>query len=49
MKPVSTQTDLCLDRIAPALRLEQERIGYTWIESALAAFDAVDASQPGRI
>ncbi len=45
----SLYADLCQGRIAPALRLEQERIGYTWIESALAAFDAVDASQPGRI
>lgn len=36
----SLYEDLCQDRIAPALRLEQERIGYTWIEAAIAAFDA---------
>jgi hypothetical protein len=38
----SLYEDLCLDRIAPALRLEQERIGYAWLQAALAAFD------PGR-
>lgn len=27
--------DLCSDRIAPALRLEQERIGFAWIKAAL--------------
>lgn len=31
--------DLCQDALAPALRLEQERIGYAWVEASLAAFD----------
>jgi hypothetical protein len=38
----SLYDDLRLDRIAPALRLEQERIGYAWLQAALKAFD------PGR-
>ncbi len=38
----SLYDDLRLDRIAPALRLEQERIGYAWLQAALEAFD------PGR-
>ena len=28
--------DLRYDRLAPSLRLEQERIGFSWVESALA-------------
>ena len=28
--------DLRHDRIRPALRLEQERIGFRWVETALA-------------
>ena len=32
--------DLRRDRLAPALRLEQERIGYRWLEAALAAYRA---------
>lgn len=28
--------DLCLDRLAPALRLEQERIGFEHVKVALA-------------
>ncbi len=35
----SLYDDLRLDRIAPALRLEQERIGYAWLQAALEAFD----------
>ncbi len=35
----SLYEELCQDRIAPVLRLEQEQIGYAWIEAALAAFD----------
>ncbi len=31
--------DLCLDTLAPALRLEQERIGYAWLQGALGMFD----------
>ena len=34
----SLYDDMRFDRIAPALRLEQERIGFTWVETALAAF-----------
>jgi hypothetical protein len=32
----SLYDDLRQDRIAPALRLEQERIGYAWVQAALA-------------
>jgi len=31
--------ELRQDRIAPALRLEQERIAYSWVQAALAAHD----------
>lgn len=34
----SLYDDLRLDRITPALRLEQERIGYACLQAALAAF-----------
>lgn len=36
----SLYDDLRQDRIAPALRLEQERIGYAWLQAALEAFDS---------
>ena len=29
--------DLRFDRLAPALRLEQERIGFAWVEAAIEA------------
>lgn len=32
----SLYDDLCHDRLAPALRLEQERIGFAWVETMLA-------------
>lgn len=32
--------DLCLDRLAPALRLEQERIGFEHVKAALAALQS---------
>jgi len=31
--------DLRRDRLGPALRLEQERIGFTWVQAALALVD----------
>ena len=34
----SLYDDLRRDRIAPALRLEQERIGYAWVQAALAGY-----------
>jgi hypothetical protein len=34
----SLYDDLRLDRIAPALRMEQERIAYAWVQAALEAF-----------
>jgi hypothetical protein len=34
----SLYDDLRRDRIAPALRLEQERIGYAWLQAALAGY-----------
>lgn len=38
----SLYDDLRFDRVATAVRLEQERIGYAWLQAALEAFD------PGR-
>jgi hypothetical protein len=38
----SLYDDLRHDRIATALRMEQERIGYAWLQAALEVFD------PGR-
>jgi hypothetical protein len=35
----SLYDDLRQDRIAPALRLEQERIGYAWVQAALAGYE----------
>ncbi len=35
----SLYDDLRRDRIAPALRLEQERIGYAWVQAALAGYE----------
>jgi hypothetical protein len=34
--------DLRHDRLRPALRLEQERIGFGWVERAVAALAAAD-------
>lgn len=36
----SLYDDLRQDRIAPALRLEQERIGYAWVQAALAGHES---------
>ena len=35
----SLYDELRQDRIAPALRLEQERIGYAWVQAALAGYE----------
>ncbi|MBK9325172.1 MAG: hypothetical protein IPN00_02145 [Hydrogenophilales bacterium] len=36
----SLYDDLRHDRIAPALRLEQERISYAWVQAGLAGYEA---------
>jgi len=41
----SLYDDLRFDRVASAVRLEQERIGYAWLQAALEAFDPGRASR----